>query len=64
MEENLKKKDWETAREQHANMLANSLLNIEAHKFMLKLCDENISKFPEDDPMPEEVKAIVEAVKK
>lgn len=62
----LTKKDWETAREQHANLLVNSTINNKAHQFMLDVCDEELKKFPEEDkedPIPDDMKEVVEAVK-
>jgi len=44
-------------------MYVNALVNIEAHKHMVEFCKEKIKEFPEDDPMPEPAKEILDAVK-
>ena len=59
----IEKKDWENALKAYETNLINALVNIEAMKFMVGYCEKEIAKFPKEDPMPEEAKEIIEAVK-
>ena len=59
----IEKKDWEVALKQYEAMHINSMVNMEAQIHMMEFCKEKIAEFPEEDPMPEEAKEIVEAVK-
>jgi len=59
----IEKKDWESALKQFEAMLINAQVNIEAHKHMVEYCKEELKKFPEDDPMPKEVKEIIDITK-
>jgi len=63
MEENLKKSDWTTARDQYATLLVNELIKIDGYRYMLKLCEDKIKEFPDDDPMPDDMKELAEVVK-
>ena len=59
------KEDWKQALKQHEDLLINSMVNIEAHKFMVKLCDEKIAEFPEEkDDMPDDVKKVIKEANK
>jgi len=60
----IEKKDWESALEQYRAVLINAMVNIEGHKHMVKVCEEKIAEFPEDDPMPDEVKDVIKGVSK
>jgi len=66
MSDTLTRKDWETARVHYASCFIRDRTNWEASEFMMKRCDEEISKFPKDekDPMPDAVKEIIDEVKK
>ena len=59
----IEKKDWESALKQFEAMLINAQVNIEAHKHMVEYCEKKIKEFPDDDPMPEEVKEVIDIVK-
>ena len=58
----IEKKDWETVKLQMEAMLVNGEINRELHLLNLEHCKKKMDEFPED-PMPEEVKDIVEAAK-
>jgi hypothetical protein len=62
----IEKKDWISARDMLKNALVNDEITLEMHKSQLKTAEDKLKEFPEDkedDPMPKEVKDIVEAVK-
>ena len=60
----LKKEDWQNARTQWESLLVNALINIEAYKAGIAICEAKIKEFPDEDPMPEEAKTIIEEAKK
>ena len=58
----IEKKDWEATKLQFEAMLVNGEINREIHLLALEHAKKKIAEFP-IDPMPEEVKDIVEAAK-
>jgi len=60
----IEKKDWQNALKQYEAMLINSSVSIAAYQFMIDKCEEEIKKFPEEDPMPEDIKEIAKEVTK
>lgn len=75
MSEEITKKDWDkvllTFKElttNSKNQIINAKINLEIYNYLFPFIDKKISEFPaeekiDDDPMPKEVKDIVEAVK-
>ena len=59
----IEKKDWESTKEQFSNLLVNSIINSEIQKMVVELAEKKIAEFPVGDPMPKEVKEMVEAAK-
>ena len=59
----IKKEDWENALKQYEAMLINASVNIEAHKHMIKICEDKIKEFPDKDPMPDDIKTVIKEVK-
>jgi len=59
----IEKKDWEQALKAYENMLINAQVNMIAQETMVKICEDKIKEFPDEDPMPEELKEVVEEVK-
>ena len=57
------KKDWLMAKMNYESLLVNGEMTKEVQELALEHCKKKISEFPDDDPMPEEVKDIVKAVK-
>ncbi len=55
----IEKKDWEAALKQYEAQLINAQVNIAAIDFMVEHTKKKISEFPEEDPMPKEVKDLV-----
>jgi len=59
----LVRKDWEDLKKQLEIQHKNMLMAMAQDEELLKLCDLKISEYPEEDPMPEEIKEVVGAVK-
>jgi len=60
----IEKKDWEDLKKQLTINYKNMLMAQAQDEVLLKMCDEKLKEFPEEDPMPEEAKEVmVEAVK-
>lgn len=59
----MNKEDWENALKQYKALLVNALVNIEAYKFMAEMCEKKIKEFPDDDPMPSDLKEVIKEVK-
>ncbi len=57
------KKDYEKAREVWAARVINIECELVAAKAGFEYCSKKIKECPEEDPMPEEVKEVIEAVK-
>ena len=58
------KKDYEKAREVWAARIINIECELHAAKAGYDFVEKKFSEFPDDDPMPEEVKDIVKEVTK
>jgi len=59
MVEEITRKDWEDAIKIHGGHLVNSKIGVEIHSKLLEFFKEKLKDFPEEDPMPEEIKEIV-----
>ncbi len=59
----IERKDWEEALRVYRARLINNKVQLELDEKGVEICEREISKLPEEDPMPEEVKDIVKAVK-
>ena len=69
----INKKDWVVAKDQFEKLtkaqedtIVNCELNMELYKYILPFIEEKLKAFPEDkvdDPMPKEVKELVEEIK-
>ena len=60
----IEKKDWDNVLEQLETQKKNAEIAIEQDNVLIELCKGKIKDFPEDkDPMPEEAKEALEAVK-
>ena len=60
----IEKKDLISQKTQFENLLVNALINIDCYKVILDMLNNKLKEFPDEktDPMPEEIKEIVEKV--
>ena len=64
----IEKKDWEDLKKDAEKRVKACEIDLIQFNTLIKMCDEKLKEFPvekkEDDPMPEEVKGIIDEVKK